>query len=84
MKNVKVGDTCKAVCQDCKAVVDITFQLRDVPFSNGMGIVEQVLSGVCNQCDRVISIPHQSTPEIKKAYDKYTAEGGSSEQKTKA
>ena len=43
----------------------MTFCVRDVPFSDGSGIVEQILVGVCDQCKRVIAIPAQSTPKIK-------------------
>lgn len=69
MKILKVGDKSKAVCQDCESLVPTTFMLRDVPFSDGRGTAKKVLAGVCDLCDRVVSIPHQSTPAIKKAYE---------------
>lgn len=60
------GDQSKAFCSDCAGLVATTFQRRDVPLSNGRGIVEQVLAAVCNQCNAVVATPAQSTPAIKK------------------
>jgi len=66
MKILKVGDTSKAACNNCKSFHDVTFQLRNVPFSDGTGTVKSVLVGVCNRCDSVAVLPHQSTPAVKK------------------
>lgn len=66
MKIFKVGDSQKAVCENCRSLENATFELRDVPFSDGSGWVKNVLVGVCNKCDQVIILPHQSTPAIKK------------------
>jgi len=66
MKILKVGDTKKAACDSCKSFQDVTFKLRDIPFSDGTGIVKNVLVGVCNNCDSVAVLPHQSTPAVKK------------------
>lgn len=66
MKILKVGDTKKAACNSCKSFQDVTFKLRDVPFSDGTGTVNNVLVGVCDKCDSVAVLPHQSTPAVKK------------------
>ncbi len=66
MKILKVGDTQQAVCNHCKAFSSVTFKLRDVPFSDGSGVVRNVLVGVCDQCDSVAVLPHQSTPAVNK------------------
>ena len=66
MKILKVGDTKKAACNNCKSFQDVTFKLRDAPFSDGTGIVKNVLVGVCNTCDSIAVLPHQSTPAVKK------------------
>ncbi len=66
MKIIKVGDTKKAACNSCKSFEKITFKLRDTPFSDGSGIVKNVLVGVCNRCDSVAVLPHQSTPAVKR------------------
>lgn len=65
MEIYKVGDKSKALCSFCKAVMGTTFQVRTVPHSHGKGKVEGVLAGVCDECDRVVSIPQQSVPRIK-------------------
>ncbi|MBI4404954.1 MAG: hypothetical protein HY537_12380 [Deltaproteobacteria bacterium] len=61
----KVGDKSKALCSFCKAITETTFRVRTVPLSSGKGRVEGVLAGVCDRCDRVLSIPQQSVPRIK-------------------
>ena len=70
MKILKVGDTKKAACNTCESFQDVTFQLRDTPFNDGSGIVKNVLVGVCDTCDSVIVLPHQSTPAVKKQLEK--------------
>lgn len=69
MKIFKVGDTQKAVCETCKSIENATFALRDVPFSDGHGVVKNVLVGVCDKCDSVVLVPQQSAPAIKKQLD---------------
>lgn len=65
MNIYKVGDKSKALCSFCKTVTGTSFQVRTVPLSHGKGKVEGVLAGVCDKCDRVVSIPQQSVPRIK-------------------
>jgi hypothetical protein len=67
---LKVGDQEKGACENCAAFVTVTYQLRDVPFSDGCGVVKQVLVGVCEQCDQVCVLPQQSTPVVKRALEK--------------
>ena len=64
MKILKVGDKAKAACETCQAFTGITYQLRDVPFSDGSGLTKNILAGVCDVCGAVTVIPHQSTPAI--------------------
>jgi hypothetical protein len=66
MKILRVGDVKKAACNNCKSFQNVTFRLRDVPFSNASGIVKNVLVGVCDSCDSVVVLPHQSTPLVKR------------------
>jgi hypothetical protein len=70
MKIYKVGDSVKAICDGCKAMVNATFRVRDVPFDDGSGIVKNIMAGVCEKCGEVIVIPPQSTPAIKEQIDK--------------
>lgn len=69
MKIFKVGESQKAACEKCQSFENATFKLRDVPFSDGKGIVKNVLVGVCDKCDSVTVLPHQSTPAVKKQYE---------------
>lgn len=66
MKILKVGDTKNAACNNCESFQGVTFKLRDVPFNDGSGVVKNVLVGVCDNCDSVAVLPHQSTPAVKK------------------
>lgn len=66
MKILKVGDTKKAACNNCESFQNVTFKLRDTSFSDGSGIVKNVLVGVCDNCDSIAVLPHQSTPVVKK------------------
>lgn len=65
MKILREGDVTKVACEQCGSFQSATFALRDVPFSDGMGLVKNVLAGVCDSCETVVVIPHQSTPAIK-------------------
>ncbi|CAH7416512.1 hypothetical protein VCHA53O466_50322 [Vibrio chagasii] len=58
------GDKSTALCEDCKGKVSTTFKFRDIPFSGETGIAKGILVGVCDGCDRTVSIPHQSSAAI--------------------
>ena len=66
MKIVKLEDKSTAACETCNAFVDVTYRLRDVPLSDGSEIVRDVLAGVCDICDNVCILPHQSVPNVSK------------------
>ena len=70
MKILKVGDATKAACNTCESFRAITFKLRNTAFSDGSGVVKNVLVGVCDVCDSVVVLPHQSTPAVKKQLEK--------------
>ncbi len=70
MKIVKVDDASRAVCDNCKKFVGITYRLRDVPLSDGAGTVKDVIAGVCDQCDSVCVLPHQSVPAVAETMSK--------------
>ena len=71
MKLLFQGDKGKAICEHC-GVVSVTYRYRDVPLSGSGRLVKNILAGVCDQCDRVASIPAQSTPAIKTEREKAT------------
>jgi len=66
MKIFKVGDSQRAICERCGSIQPATFKLRDVPLSDGSGVVKKVLVGVCDQCNQVCLLPHQSVPAVQK------------------
>ena len=70
MKIYKVGDRQKAICNNCACLENITYKLSDVPMSDGLGVVKNVLAGVCDTCNSVALLPHQSTPLVKKHIEK--------------
>ena len=70
MKIVKAEDKSTAACQTCKKVSDVTYRLRDVPLSDGSDIVKDVLVGVCDICDNVCVLPHQSVPKVTKTMER--------------
>lgn len=61
------GDSGKAPCEHCQAVVPTRYTRRDVPFSDGKGLARDILVGVCTLCDGVVALPPQSTPAIHEA-----------------
>jgi len=69
MEIVKSEETSTAVCKSCKTFVDVTYRLRDVPLSDGSDIVKDVLVGVCDICDDVCVLPHQSVPKVSKTME---------------
>lgn len=73
MNILKVGDKGKSPCNKCEAFVSTTYKLKDVPFTDKSGIVKNVLVGVCDCCDSVVALPHQSTPAVKKQLEKQKA-----------
>ena len=70
MKIVKAEDKSTAACGTCKKFVDVTYRLRDVPLSDGSDIVRDVLVGVCDICDDVCVMPHQSVPIVTKTLER--------------
>ena len=46
-----------------------TFKLCTVPLSSGKGSVDDVLAAACDHCGHIVSIPKQSTPRIKEAFN---------------
>jgi hypothetical protein len=72
MKLYYEGEKGRAICGRDGAQ-SITFIRRNVPFSDGDGVVNDILVGVCDRCGDVVAIPPQSTPAIKAAREKATA-----------
>ena len=67
MKIFIEGDKSTAFCFCCSDIVQTTFFLRNVSFSDGRGIAMDILVGVCDKCEQVVAIPAQSVPAISRA-----------------
>jgi hypothetical protein len=67
MKLYRAGEKISAICRSCGSVRQATFAYRNVPFSDGSGMVKDILVAVCDACEEVIATPAQSTPAIKAA-----------------
>lgn len=61
-----VGEKSSAICCDC-GLVSTTFAVRDVPFEDGIGVAEGIMTCVCDGCGIVVAIPALSTPQIASA-----------------
>ncbi len=60
----------KALCFKCESLQSVSFKTRDVGFLDGSGgIVEDVLVGVCDNCDSVILTCPESSDKIKQSID---------------
>jgi len=67
MKILKEGDTSEAICERCESRVATHYEYRMVHLEESNVDVEDVLVGVCDECDSVVSIPSQSFPKLKEA-----------------
>ena len=59
-----------AFCETCQGKVSTTYQRRDVPLSDGSATVPNVLVGVCDTCDSVVTLPHKSVPKVSQVVHK--------------
>lgn len=68
----KENDKSKAICYSCEKVVKGTYKVRDVDFNfnDQSSTVKDILVLVCDNCNKTVATPAQSTPKIKEAYDK--------------
>lgn len=69
MRIVKEGDKRQVVCPDC-GLSPATYLLRDIDFSDKSGTVKNALAAVCDSCDKIVSIPKQSTAKVRAEYNK--------------
>ena len=65
MSIVKVGDTRNVACNHCESFQNVTFVLNDVSFSSDSDVVKSILVGVCDVCDTIAVISHQSSKSIQ-------------------
>ncbi len=67
MRMLQEGQRGLAICPNCKGIVEIRYEYRTNHLEESDLDVENVLVGVCEECDEVVSIPAQSTPKLKQA-----------------
>lgn len=67
MKLLKESDRGDGVCRSCEALVETEYRRRPVYLEESDVEVEDVLVGVCIQCDETVTIPAQSSPRLKEA-----------------
>ena len=72
MTHFKAGDKGQGLCHN-DGRVSTTFEVRDVPFRDGSGVVPGILVASCDACREVIGIPAQATPAIAAARKKIEA-----------
>lgn len=61
------GRKSEAVCRHCKTLVSTTLRTRAYPLEESGIAVPGVLVGVCDVCDEIVTIPHQSTYRLRDA-----------------
>ncbi len=71
---LRAGDTGRAICPHCKAMRGLVYQYRPVYLTKTKVTVPNVLVGACQECDRTIVLPAQSTPRIKEARERVVRE----------
>lgn len=64
---LQAGDTGEAICSECEERVPIHYEYRTFHLDETDVDVENVLVGVCDQCDETVTVPAQSTPKLKAA-----------------
>lgn len=65
----KVNDKGCMICYNCRTIVPITYLLRDIQFNDNSGTAKEILVGVCDNCDSVVTTPKQSANNIKEQYN---------------
>jgi hypothetical protein len=64
MKLYQAGDRSVGICESCRSKVMTRLVYRDYTPTGWDVTVPDVLVAVCDRCDSVVGIPHQSTPKI--------------------
>ncbi len=67
MKIWKDGDKSRALCPSCQRSTTVIFERRSVEQSKPAVTAEDVLVAVCQECDGIAMIPHQSMPKLREA-----------------
>ena len=60
----KEGEKAESVCRHCKKLVNTTFRVRTYRLKESGIDVPGVLVSVCDQCDAIVALPHQSSVRL--------------------
>ncbi len=63
----RAGDRSRGICEHCNGVVETRFEYRTYPLSQPRVDVPDVLVAACTACDRIVAVPHQSSPKLNEA-----------------
>ena len=62
------GDRSRGICESCRVVVNTRFEFRDYKLDAPCTVVvPALLVAVCTICDRIVSIPLQSSARLNEA-----------------
>lgn len=67
MRILQEGDKGSALCPHCEERVLIRYEYRTFHLNESGVDVENVLLGVCEQCDETVTVPAQSSAKLKAA-----------------
>jgi len=70
----KEGDRSEAICRACERRVPTHFEVRRYTLRESEIEVPDVLVAVCDECDRTVAVPAQSTPKLREARERRKAE----------
>jgi len=74
MKIWKQGDESRAICPICERRTNVVFASRRVEIEEPVPhSIDDILVGVCRECDGIALIPHQSTSRLKEDFTKAAA-----------
>ncbi len=69
MKVYFEGEKSKAICPECKDIVETTFRYESLKFDNE--VIPNILQSFCDVCGSVCSFPHQEVEKIKSYLKKH-------------
>jgi hypothetical protein len=67
MRLYQAGEKSVGICETCRSKVSTRMEYRDYRPTGWETTVPDVLVAVCDRCDGVVAVPHQSTPKINES-----------------
>lgn len=69
MKVYFEGEKSKAICPECKDIVETTFRYETLKYDNK--VIPNILQSFCDVCGSACSFPHQEVGKIKSYLKKH-------------